>query len=128
MKALLTAVIAALSLGAAACSSDEPAPPATVQAVTSTGRDLFEERIVGINPGCVTCHSLQEGVTIVGPSLFDVSSRDPELTDAQYIRESIVAPDSFVVEGFSAGQMSADWETYLSDAQIDSLVDFLLGD
>ena len=101
----------------------EPPP-----SVTSFGEELFNERVVGVNPGCITCHSLQEGITLVGPSLAAVASPVPGVSDADYLRESILDPDAFVAEGFSAGQMPAGWDQYLSDSQIDSLVDFLLAE
>jgi cytochrome c551/c552 len=91
------------------------------------GRDLFEERVIGANPGCVTCHSLDEGVTVVGPSLHDVVSRVPGLSDREYVRQSIVDPDIHVVDGFTEGQMNSGWVDYLTDAQIESLVEFLAG-
>jgi len=101
---------------------------ATPRAVESLGRELFEERVIGANPGCVTCHSLEEDVTLVGPSLAHVVSRIPGVSDAEYVRQSIIEPDAYVVEGFSPGQMSPDWGSVLSEAQIDSLVDFLLAE
>lgn len=91
------------------------------------GLELFEERVVGANPGCVTCHSLEEGITLVGPSLFDVTSPVPAMTDADYIRQSIVDPDSYVVEGFVPGQMNPGWDEYLTEDQVESLVTLLLG-
>lgn len=129
-------IAAALLLVSAGCGNSEPAASttttitagATLRPVETFGRDLFEERVVGVNPGCVTCHSLEEGVTLVGPSLFDVSSRIPGMSDADYVRQSITDPDSYVVEGFAPGQMSPDWGQVLSEAQIDSLVDFLLAE
>jgi cytochrome c551/c552 len=99
---------------------------ATLRPIETRGEELFEERVVGVNPGCVTCHSLEEGVTLVGPSLSEVSSRVAGMSDADYVRQSIIEPDAYVVEGFSPGQMSPDWGRILSEEQIDSLVDFLL--
>lgn len=100
-------------------------------AVATSGLDLFNERVVGSNPGCITCHSLDEDVVLVGPSLFGLGGRAgdqvPGLSDAEYVRQSILDPDAFVVEGFGAGLMVSGWADYLTDAQIDSLVDALLG-
>ena len=107
----------------------ESSPPETqpVQGPDTFGQELFEERVVGANPGCVTCHSLLNGVTIVGPSLHTVESPVPGMTEADYVREAIVNPDAYIAEGFSAGQMNAGWDELLSDEQIESLVEFLLG-
>jgi hypothetical protein len=70
------------------------------------------------------------GVILVGPSLFGLAerapSRVPGLEADEYIRQSIVDPDAFVVPGFNAGQMVGDWTQVLSGGQIDSLVELLL--
>ena len=110
------------------CGGDSPATTGASESsrVTETfGRDLFDERVIGANPGCVTCHSLEEGVTLVGPSLYAVTSRVPSMSDAEYIRESIIDPDGHVVDGFSSGQMTAGWLEHLTTEQVDSLVEFL---
>ena len=90
--------------------------------VDSFGMELFEERVVGGSPGCVTCHSLEEDVTLVGPSLFAIESPVDGLTTAEYVRQSILEPDAYVVDGFVAGQMYPGWDQYLTPEQIDSLV------
>lgn len=126
---LLVAVISLI----ASCGGDDgsAAAEATVSEVEIVGEELFNERVIGSNPGCVTCHSLNEGVMLVGPSLADLAARAaatvPGLAAAEYVRLSITDPDSFVVDGFVAGQMPSGWDETLSNDQIDSLVDFLLG-
>lgn len=96
----------------------------------ATGIDLFNERIVGSNPGCVTCHSLNEGVTLVGPSLFGLAGRAADQvlgqTAAQYVKSSIANPDEYIVPGFNRGQMVDGWIDFLTDEQIDTLVAALL--
>ena len=109
--------------------SDAAATTADVAAEV-VGEELFNERVIGSNPGCITCHSLDEGVVLVGPSLAGIAARAaatvPELSAADYIRLSITDPDSFVVDGFAAGQMPSGWDEALSASQIESLVDYLL--
>lgn len=51
--------------------------------------------------GCVTCHKLDGPEKLIGPSLWDIGTRK----DANYIRESILEPDTVVVEGFPPGLM-----------------------
>jgi mono/diheme cytochrome c family protein len=93
--------------------------------------ELFNARVVGSNPGCVTCHSLNEGVTLVGPTLYGVGTvaadRVPGLSASEYLKQSIVEPDAFTVPGFREGQMVGRWADFLTPEQIDSLVEFLLG-
>ena len=130
MRSMLVVV---LLLVVAGCSDGDSVPPTiegNERAVDSVSIELFEERVVAGYPGCVTCHSMDDGVILVGPSLSGLAERAPTrvpgLTAAEYIRQSIVAPDAFVVTGFDPGQMVGDWGQVLSAAQIDSLVELLL--
>lgn len=128
MNRLILAILTMCAvLGGCSGAADSTASDAVRRGgVDSLGLELFEERVVGANPGCITCHSLEEGVTLVGPSLFAVESRIDGLTAAEYVRESIVDPDAYVVTGFVAGQMHPGWDRYLSAEQIDSLVELLV--
>jgi mono/diheme cytochrome c family protein len=117
----------ALVLVAAACgggSSDAGGE------VTPSGEDLFAERVIGTNPGCITCHSLEPGVVLLGPSLAAIGLEAADRVAGQdartYLRNSIVDPDSFVVDGFDAGRMPDDWATRLSEAEVDALIDYLV--
>jgi mono/diheme cytochrome c family protein len=129
--------VVAAGLVAAGCGASEPATSiattastapieVTTRRVDTVGRELFEERVIGVNGGCITCHSLEEGASLVGPSLFHVTSRVPGMSDADYIRQSIVDPDAYIVDGYDSGQMPGDWAQVLSEEQIESLVDYLL--
>ena len=40
---------------------------------TRTGQELFEQRILGPNAGCITCHSLDPDTTLVGPSIAGIA-------------------------------------------------------
>ena len=110
-----------------ACGGSADDPPATTRGVQTVGAELFAERVIGANPGCVTCHSLEPGATLVGPSLNEVRSPVEGLSAAEYVRESIVDPDAYVGDGYRPGQMTAGWDTLLTDEQIESLVAFLTG-
>jgi hypothetical protein len=94
------------------------------------GRSLYFETTLGTNAGCRICHSLDREVTLVGPSFAGLATRAattvPGLTAAEYLRQSIVDPDAFVVEGFPAGQMVPNYLDLLGDEDIDDLVAFLL--
>ncbi len=101
-----------------------------VPPTTTDGEELFMLRAMGGEPGCVTCHSLAEGSTIVGPSLFGIAGRAggrvTGLEAGPYLRQSIVDPDAYVVDGFDAGKMPGVWGEVLSAEQVDALVDYLL--
>lgn len=123
MQKLVLLLAVALLTVSCGGSTDEPA--VTTRGVETTGAELFAERVIGANPGCVTCHSLEPGVTLVGPSLAVVMSPIPGLTQAEYIRESILEPDAYLGEGYVAGQMPGGWDDLLSPEQIESLIALL---
>jgi mono/diheme cytochrome c family protein len=96
----------------------------------SAGRDIFLDNRIGANTGCRICHSLEPGQRLVGPSLAGVGraaeARVPGLTAEQYLRQSIVDPDAYLVEGFQPGAMLPNVAEILSEQQLDDLVAFLL--
>lgn len=102
----------------------------TGQSAVQSGQELFQKDILAAKAGCKTCHSLEPGVTIVGPSLAGIASRAgervPGLTAEEYIRQSILEPNAHVVEGFVAGTMPQDWGDGLTAEQIDQLVAYLM--
>ncbi len=127
MKKLYISIvlIAALSLLLAACGGGgDP----KVQA----GKDLFNQSTIGANAGCVTCHSLDKDVVIVGPSFYGVGTSAanmvPGMSAEQYIRQSIEDPNAFITPGFEDKKdvMPKDWKTVLTPEQEDDLVAFLL--
>jgi Fe-S-cluster-containing hydrogenase component 2 len=94
------------------------------------GRALYFETKLGTNAGCRICHSLEPGVVLVGPSFDGVATRAatrvPGMSAEDYIRQSILDPNAYVVEGFPAGQMLQNFGELLTPEQIDDLVAFLL--
>ncbi len=126
-----------LGLGLAACggssSSGGDSGPTTIgiTGTTATG-DAEAGREVFISTGCGSCHTLQEAGTdgVVGPNLDESLVLDAEAAGAQladYVRTSIVDPDSVVMPQFSGGVMPTTYESQLSDEQLDDLVAFLVG-
>ena len=104
---------------------DEPPPPDAI-----LGEQLFTNSRIGPNTGCQICHSLERDRRLVGPSLAGIGSvagdRVPGLSAAEYLRQSILEPDAYVVEGYPAGQMLGGYEDTLTEQEIDALVLFLL--
>jgi mono/diheme cytochrome c family protein len=91
----------------------------------TSGRQIF------VAAGCGSCHELAKAGTngTTGPSLDDLASaagqREPGASPEEYVEESLVDPDAFVVEGFQPGVMPS-FEGRLSERQIQTLVDYLL--
>lgn len=121
---LLFVLILALSVVLAACGGGGG------DSTDSAGKDLFAQTVIGSQPGCITCHSLDAGVVIVGPSMAGIASRAGSTVSGQsaedYLRESILTPDAHLVESFPAGTMPQVWGQELSTTQVDQLIDYLM--
>ena len=101
-----------------------------VLSASEAGQRLFENTVRGVRSGCVVCHSTDPGRTLVGPSLAGIASRAgstvPGLGAEEYLRQSIVDPDTYVVPGFPSGQMLPDLADSLTGDEIDQLVAYML--
>ena len=117
-------IVALVAMLVVACGADtgEGETPAEWE-------DLFQETVLEEQPGCSTCHSLEPGEVIVGPSLAGIGTRAGErvegLSAEEYIEQSIRDPDAYTVEGYDEGTMPS-WDGILNDTQIDALVAYLL--
>lgn len=128
MRKLMLLVVLLLVLGLVACGGESA--PATGAGGAAAGKDLFNQSTIGSQPGCMTCHSLEAGVNLVGPSLAvvggEAGSRVSGQSAEEYLRLSIVEPGEFIVEGFAAGIMPANYGNELSEQQLNDLVAYLL--
>lgn len=139
-KILITLLlVAALSL-LAACGGDEEGgvdEDAGGVGNAANGEALYTGATIGAAnlPGCVTCHSVEPTddplqPSPVGPSHYGVAARADDYVEGmsaeEYLRESIVAPDAHIVEGFQPGVMPQNYEEELTAQEIDNLVAYLL--
>lgn len=94
------------------------------------GEKLYYETSLGTNAACRICHSLEPGVTLVGPSFAGIAARAatrvPGMTAEEYLYQSITDPDAYVVEGFPASQMVPNLGEILTEEQIADLIAFLM--
>jgi mono/diheme cytochrome c family protein len=93
----------------------------TTDSATKAGEELFAQTVIGSQAGCITCHSLDADVVIVGPSMDGIGNRGEE-----YLKESILDPDAKLADGFPAGTMPQVWGDELTSEQVDQLVAYLL--
>jgi cytochrome c oxidase subunit 2 len=77
--------------------------------------------------GCAACHSV-DGSKRVGPSFQKIYGRDgtydngkPYKADDDYLQESILYPNTHIVDGYAANQMPA-FKGILSDEQIAAII------
>lgn len=79
---------------------------------------------------CNACHSTQEGVRLVGPSLFKIfgsrlsaQTGEVRLVDEAHLRSSILKPRDFQVKGFPPAMPS--YQRQLNEEELDALVEYL---
>ncbi len=79
---------------------------------------------------CATCHALAADVVIVGPSLAHIATtagtRVEGLDAEDYLRESIVNPNAYTVEGFAEGSMQQNFANQLTSDDVTHVIAFLM--
>jgi cytochrome c551/c552 len=143
-KSISLIVFLAMLVSAAGCGSGGSEAPAAPSAASggsnaANGDKLFHESILNGNAGCVTCHSLEPGKVLVGPSMAGIGARAGSAVSgqsaAEYLRASIVDPNAHLATGCNAtdreaicaqGLMPQDWAEKLTEAQIGDLVAYML--
>jgi len=135
-KRVLTLCLLVLFTAAlAACGpSEKPDPtalPYTPQAwPTDTGstKNIIGDYEAGGDvyiAHCESCHSLEEGVNVAGPSLFAAGER----LSIDYIRESIGTPHDVIVfvenPQFSDTEMPSNFTELLSEQQFEDIVAYI---
>jgi mono/diheme cytochrome c family protein len=103
---------------------DEGALATAGLAQAKTGEQIFTAA------GCAGCHTFTPAGSngTIGPNLNDLKSAAAKFEKGkppeEYVRESILKPDAFVVPGFSNSMPSFDGR--LTDQQVQALIDYLL--
>ena len=124
-KLIVFAILVMLMGLLAACSS---APAGNPEA----GKELFSQTLIGTNPGCATCHSLEADVVLVGPSMAgfaheaEAEGEELGMSAEEFIRQSILEPNAVVPEGFPENTMPANWGETLTAEQLDDIVAYLM--
>lgn len=92
--------------------------------------DTARAQQVALAYGCVGCHSLDPGQPMSGPTWYHVAdaavSRVPGESPALYLYEGIVAPNAYIVPGYQAGIMPADFGDRLNTQELADLIAYLL--
>jgi cytochrome c oxidase subunit II len=107
--------------------SEGGAAPEEGESPIAAGREIFT------SAGCNACHTLDDAdaTAEVGPDLNELAANAEERvkgkTAEDYVRQSIVDPPAFVVNGYSGDTMPRDFADQLTPEEIDTLVKYLLG-
>ena len=100
-------------------SAEEAADP------LAHGKQIFD------SSGCGGCHTI-EGISFgeVGPNLTQIAeiaaTRRDGVSAEDYIRESVLNPNAFVVEGYQPNIMPQTYGQQLSSRDLGDLIDYLL--
>ena len=132
----LWAGLLAVLLVVAACGDGQADTTAQAAAVgdPERGRQIWDDGggVFLSGNGCSECHSLDGSEKIAtsrAPTFQGISGqagdRVPGLSAEEYLRESIVDPAAYIVEGYS-DFMPKGFRILLSEEDIDNLVAFLL--
>ena len=112
-------------------STEQLAYAATVGDIAA-GEELFHQPVEGVPHewSCSTCHSLDGSNSQDGPTLTGISElagvRVNGLSDVEYLRQSIVDPYAYRLEGEWRGAMPYQYSELLTQDQINNLIAFLL--
>src|SRR5215207_5854816 len=93
-------------------------------AQAKTGEQIFTAA------GCAGCHTFSPAGSngTIGPNLNDLAAAAGKFAKGkppeEYVRESMLKPDAFIVPGF--GNAMPSFEGRLTDKQIQALIDYLL--
>lgn len=113
-------ILGALLVG---CGSVLPPPTPTVSPLAQEGRVVFKTY-------CSRCHETSGETVIVGPSLAGIATRGEtrrENMDTEaYIRDSIMYPSAYTVEGFVEGTMPINIREEMTEEEFEAVVAFLL--
>lgn len=122
---LVTAVIVVLLVGATVA----------VYAIDlETGQESenapVDGRVVFLTKGCTGCHS-REGDSekgFIGPDLTALADRAGErvegLSAEEYVRQSVLDPQAYIVDGYGSQMPILPLDT----GELDALIEYLLGD
>lgn len=125
-----------------ATPSPTPAPTDTPAEVASreellvsladpeNGETLFNMFQADAGFACSTCHHADSEERLIGPGLLGIASRAETRVEGQsaveYIYNSIVDPEAYIVETFPEGVMPQNWAEIYSEAQIYDIIAYLM--
>jgi mono/diheme cytochrome c family protein len=120
MKTRLLIVIVLLLLLLSACAGSADTSELTPEEIQ--GARLFTSH-------CAACHVTKDTDVLVGPSLAGIAMTGAERVDGMdaetYIRQSIIAPGDYLVDGFQ-NVMVSSFSQQLSTEEFDSLIAYLM--
>lgn len=94
------------------------------------GADVGAAETVALKYGCLGCHALDPNEVKTGPTWHNAGDhavvRVAGESPALYLYESIVNPGAYVVEGYAANIMPANFKDQMTPQEIANMVAYLL--
>jgi len=94
------------------------------------GEELYNTFQPEASFACSTCHHADREDQLIGPGLLNVAERALSRVEGQpvgyYLYESIVNPDSFVVDSFSDALMPENWTEIYTTTEIFDIIAYML--
>lgn len=121
--------------------TDTPAPTATSAPPTETAvpteepsteavGDPVNGQALFVQNACNACHNVDSETMLVGPGLLHLgeraATRQEGMSAYDYLHQSIVDPNAYVVEGFAPNMMPPTFGTTLTEDQINDIIAYLL--
>lgn len=99
-------------------------------AQTLAAADASQGPTLAATKGCIGCHAVDPAVQMTGPTWYNVGdhaiTRVPTESPAEYIHQSIINPNGFVVPNFPASIMPQNYGEQLSTQELADLIAYLL--
>lgn len=93
------------------------------------GQELFNEFRSEVNFACATCHYPDKEEQLVGPGMLGLAERAATrvegLSATEYLRNSIMHPSEYIVEGFPDLLMPQVYADLFTEEQINNLIAYL---
>ena len=128
---IVPGMVGVLLLLASACGGGAPPLTDTVDPGPTISPAVAQGHTLAQDNGCLGCHST-DGSPLIGPTWKGVYGREETLTDGttvtvddEYLRESIVDPNSKIVQNFTHKLMPATFGETLSESDIDAIIAYI---
>ncbi len=92
--------------------------------------DPSDGQSVSLGNACIGCHSLDPNVQMTGPTWFNIGNtavtRVPDQGPAEYLHQSIIAPNDFVVPDYPASIMPQTYDQTMDQEDLATMIAYLL--
>lgn len=99
-------------------------------ALAADGEIIFNHFYGDVGFACETCHFVDQETRKIGPGLLNVSIRGETRVNGEsskeYIRNSILHPNDYIVEEYTPNLMPQTYADLLTTEELDALVAYLM--